>query len=80
MTPTAESKALLSEESVTTMTAPQLTATPHRTRKGASHVYCYDCEKLIASICDPYWDMSKTKHMHERGTGHHTTYVVVAPD
>lgn len=59
---------------------PTLVAVPQRRRQGASHVYCYGCEKLIASICDPYWDMSKTKWMHERGAGHRTTYVSVHPE
>ena len=61
------------------MSAPTIIATPCKRRKDAGAVWCYSCARVIAWCCDPYWDMSKTKAMHERGTGHRTTYVTLAP-
>ena len=59
------------------MTTPTLEATPCKRRRDADAVWCHGCGKIIADRCDPYWDMSKSRAMHERGTGHRTTYVVL---
>lgn len=47
-----------------------------RTKKitEAQYGYCEACERFLGS---PYWDLSKTRWMHERGTGHKLTLYVV---
>lgn len=44
-------------------------------RKDAMHLWCPECDKIIAFGPGQYWDISKTKWMHERGTKHHPFYV-----
>jgi hypothetical protein len=46
-----------------------------RKSRSAVHLYCRECSSVIADVNDPFWSMSKTKDMHERGTQHLTLYI-----
>ena len=46
-----------------------------RKSRDAVHLYCRECSSVIADVNDPFWSMSKTKAMHERGTQHLTLYI-----
>ena len=54
-----------------------MTLTCHKVARlrDADAVWCVECDRLIAQRPDPYWDIDKSKGLHERGTTHKTFYV-----
>lgn len=42
-------------------------------KRDARAAYCPTCEELFG--WSPYWHFSKSKYMHEHGTGHKVVYV-----
>jgi hypothetical protein len=48
---------------------------PCKLKRDSQGVYCHDCDAIIGCLeMNPYWHWSKTKWMHESGSGHKVSY------
>ena len=48
---------------------------PCKRLRDAEGCYCPTCDSLLADDCSPFWHFSKSKYLHEHGTGHEVLYV-----